>query len=105
MRAATKPVPLSLGNLANFCEAHGIAKLEAFGSVVRGDTHSGSDLDLLVTFRPDAHPGWDFFILQEELGSIFGCKVDLLTRRSVERDENLIRRNAILQTTREIYAA
>lgn len=91
--------------LTPFCERHGILRLEAFGSLVRGDGHRGSDLDLLVTFRPDEHPGWDFFSLQGELEAILGCKVDLLTRRSVEHDENLIRRNSILQTTREIYAA
>ncbi|HME09154.1 MAG TPA: hypothetical protein VKG25_19000 [Bryobacteraceae bacterium] len=30
---------------------------------------------------------------------ILGCEVDLLTRRSVENDENEIRRRAILQAT------
>ncbi len=91
--------------LRAFCERHGIVRLEAFGSSVRGETRPGSDLDLLVTFRPDEHPGWDFFSLQEELEAILGCKVDLLTRRSVEHDENGIRRNSILQATREIYVA
>ena len=76
-----------------------------FGSIARGEPHSGSDIDLLVTFQPDVHLGWDFFELQEEIKDILGCEVDLLTRRSVELDENEIRRRSILQSTREIYTA
>jgi predicted nucleotidyltransferase len=91
--------------LAPFCRRHGVARLEVFGSVARGDPHGGSDIDLLVTFRPEVHLGWDFFELHREIEEILGCRVDLLTRRSVEQDENAIRRRSILQSTREIYAA
>jgi len=106
---AIKPVPLPLeglqSKLANFCQTHAIERLEVFGSAARGDSGPASDLDLLVTFRPDEHPGWDFFSLEEELGDILGCKVDLLTRRSVEQDQNSIRRNSILEAARQIYGA
>jgi predicted nucleotidyltransferase len=76
-----------------------------FGSLARGEPHPGSDIDLLITFRPGVHLGWDFFELHEELENILGCKVDLLTRRSVAQDQNSIRRRSILESTREIYAA
>jgi uncharacterized protein len=109
MPVSTGTFPPSLESLKSklfeFCQRHGVARLEVFGSVARGDAHCGSDLDLLVTFRPDVHLGWQFFSLNEELEEILGGKVDLLTRRSVERDENPIRRRSILQTTQEIYAA
>jgi hypothetical protein len=91
--------------LAPFCQLHGVARLEVFGSIARGEPHPGSDIDLLVTFRPDVHLGWDFFELHKELEDILGCEVDLLTRRSVEQDQNSIRRRSILQSTCEIYAA
>jgi uncharacterized protein len=91
--------------LVPFCQHHGVARLEVFGSLARGEPHPGSDIDLLVTFRPDVHLGWDFFELHKELEDILGCEVDLLTRRSVEQDQNSIRRRSILQSTREIYAA
>jgi uncharacterized protein len=90
--------------LAPFCQRHGVARLEVFGSLARGEPHPGSDIDLLVTFRPDVHLGWDFFELHKELEDILGCEVDLLTRRSVEQDQNSIRRRSILQSTLEIYA-
>jgi predicted nucleotidyltransferase len=91
--------------LAPFCRRHGVARLEVFGSLARGESHVGSDIDLLVTFQPDVHLGWDFFELQKEIEDILGCEVDLLTRRSVEQSENTIRRRSILQSTREIYSA
>lgn len=91
--------------LTPFCQRHDIARLEVFGSLARGEPHRGSDIDLLVTFQPGVHLGWDFFELHKELEDILGCEVDLLTRRSVEQDENFIRRRSILEFTRELYAA
>ena len=91
--------------LAPFCQRHGIARLEVFGSLARGEHHPGSDVDLLVTFRPGVHLGWHFFDLHKEAEDLLGCEVDLLTRRSVERDENSIRRRSILASTRDIYTA
>ena len=76
-----------------------------FGSLARGESHRGSDIDLPVTFQPDVHHGWDFFEMHQEIEDLLGCKVDLLTRRSVEQDENAIRRRSILQSNREIYTA
>jgi uncharacterized protein len=101
--------PLALdeikSRLTPFCQRHGIARLEVFGSLARGEPHPGSDIDLLVTFRPDVHLGWDFYDLHQEIEEILGCEVDLLTRRSVEQDRNSIRRQSILESAREIYAA
>jgi predicted nucleotidyltransferase len=91
--------------LAPFCRRHGVARLEVFGSLARGEPHRGSDIDLLITFWPEVHLGWDFFELHKEIEEILGCQVDLLTRRSVEQDENIIRRRSILKSTREIYTA
>ncbi len=79
--------------------------MEVFGSLARGEPHPGSDIDLLVTFQPGVHLGWDFFDPNKELEDVLGCEVDLLTRRSVEQDENPIRRRSIIESTREIYAA
>ena len=76
-----------------------------YGSEARHEAAADSDIDLLVTFRPEVHLGWDFFELQKEIEEVLGCEVDLLTRRSVEQDENAIRRRSILESTCEIYAA
>ena len=90
--------------LPEYCRSHGITRMEVFGSVATGDARPGSDLDLLVTFRRGLQLGLDFFGMQEELGQLLLCEVDLLTRRSVEQDGNAIRRRSILGSAREIYA-
>ena len=48
--------------------------------------------------------GLEFFAMQKELEQILGCRVDLLTRRSVEQNDNPIRRRSILESAREVYA-
>jgi predicted nucleotidyltransferase len=54
------------------------ANLRVFGSVLHGTDRDGSDIDLLV----DALPGatlLDLGDLQDELQSLLGVRVDLLT--------------------------
>ena len=83
--------------IADFCHRHHIRKLALFGSVLRDDFRLDSDVDLLVTFRPKADWGLlDHAPMEEELGQLLGRRVDLLTRRSVERSKNPILRQAIL---------
>jgi len=109
MIESAKAPPPSLDQLQSrlrpFCQSHGVARLEVFGSVATGQARAGSDIDLLITFRPEVHLGWEFFALQDELEAMLGSRVDLLTRRSVEQDHNPIRRRSILASAREIYAA
>lgn len=55
-----------------------MTNLRVFGSVLHGDDHDGSDLDLLV----DVLPGTTLFDLgglQVELEDMLGVPVDLLT--------------------------
>ncbi len=80
-----------------------IARLEVFGSFATGDASEESDLDLLVTFEPDARIGLEFITLKQELEAIFGRPVDLLTRVSVERSENKYFRHFALAHTASLY--
>ena len=54
------------------------ANPRVFGSVLHATDHEGSDLDLLVDALPGA-PLLDLGDLQEELKSLLGVEVDLLT--------------------------
>ncbi len=65
--------------LAEFCRRNGIRKLSLFGSVLRDDFGPESDVDVLVEFEPEAHPGLAFFRMEEELSELLGRKVDLNT--------------------------
>jgi predicted nucleotidyltransferase len=94
------------GEIADFCRRWKVTELALFGSVLRGDFGPDSDVDVLVSFAPDAH--WSLFDLvtmQDELRAIFGREVDLLQRVAVERSENYIRRKSILSNLEVIYAA
>ncbi|HYE94653.1 MAG TPA: nucleotidyltransferase family protein [Rubricoccaceae bacterium] len=103
----TIPLPADQRSaLAAFCRRWRVAELAVFGSALRADFGPGSDLDLLVTFAPDAQWGlWDHARMQEELEAVLGRPVDLLTRRAVERSANPIRRRAILSTARPLIPA
>lgn len=101
-----KIMPLTTEQLMAFCSRWKIIELSVFGSVLRSDFSAVSDVDILVTFAPDA--GWSLFDLaemQQELEAIVGRKVDLVERRAVEQSMNYIRRNAILNSAEVVYVA
>ncbi|MDI9388350.1 MAG: nucleotidyltransferase family protein [Synergistota bacterium] len=55
-----------------------IRSLSLFGSVVRGEARSGSDVDILVEFEQDAPIGlFEFIRLKQELSTLLGMEVDL----------------------------
>jgi hypothetical protein len=99
-------IPIDYDKVTEFCRRWKITELALFGSVLRDDFRPDSDVDVLVTFAPDAE--WSLFDdvdMEEELSAIFGRKVDLVSRRAVERNDNWIRRKAILSTAEPYYAA
>ena len=99
-------IELPGNQIADFCRRWHIAELALFGSALREDFSSDSDLDILVTFDPEAN--WsllDHVRMEQELAALLGRKIDLLTKRSVERSHNLIRRQHILDTAEVIYGA
>ena len=56
-----------------------------FGSYARGDFRADSDLDLLVDFDEGADL-FDLVGLQQFLEEKLGCKVDLVSRRSLREE-------------------
>jgi hypothetical protein len=85
-------VLLSSSQIRSFCQKHHIRQLSFFGSVVRDDFGPESDIDVLVEFEPDHIPGFDFFLMEAELSSLFGRKVDLQTPNFLSPD---IRRSVL----------
>jgi hypothetical protein len=97
-------IDISQEQLAVFCRRWQISELALFGSILRDDFGPDSDLDILVTFAPGAE--WsllDHVRMEQELAGLLGCKVDLLTKRSVERSPNWIFRREILNTAEVFY--
>ena len=56
-----------------------------FGSYARGDFHADGDLDLLVDFDEGANL-FDLIGLEQFLEEKLGCKVDLVSRRSLRAE-------------------
>jgi predicted nucleotidyltransferase len=97
---------LSQEQIAAFCKRWEIDEFALFGSVLRDDFGPTSDLDVLVTFSPDATWGLlEHYQMEQELMALFDRKVDLFTRRAVETSRNWIRRQEILSTAEVVYAA
>ena len=57
---------------------HGASNVRVFGSVVRSEADSESDLDLLVTMEP-GRSYLDLVALWQDLEDELGCKVDVIT--------------------------
>lgn len=92
--------------LDEFCRRWNIRELSLFGSVLRDDFQSDSDIDVLVAFEPAADWGLlEHVTMQEELATVMGRQVDLVSRRAVERSSNRIRRDAILNAAQVLHAA
>ena len=99
-------IELPMERIADFCHRWKVTELSLFGSALRDDFRPDSDIDLLASFSDDAD--WsllDHALMELELEESLGRKVQLLTRRSVERSDNSIRRREILQSARSIYRA
>jgi predicted nucleotidyltransferase len=71
--------------IADFCRRHHIRRLALFGSVLRDDFSTESDVDVLVEFEPGHVPGLAFFTMERELSEIVGRKVDLNTPQFLSR--------------------
>ena len=72
------PIPIDPERIVDFCRRWKIAEFSVFGSVLREDFRPDSDVDVLVTFAPDAQYSlFDLVHIEEELKEILGRKVDL----------------------------
>ena len=99
-------ISIPLEKIAEFCRKWNIPEFSFFGSVLRDDFRSNSDIDVLVTFEEDSkNTLFDLVHMQDELKQIFGREVDLLTRRAVEQSRNHIRRRTILSSREAVYVS
>jgi len=72
--------------IADFCRKHHIRTLAFFGSVLREDFQTGSDVDVLVTFERDREPGFMRLArMERELSEMFGRQVDMRTPEDLSR--------------------
>jgi len=97
---------LSEEALTEFCQRWRVTELAVFGSALRDDFGPESDIDLLVTFEPEA--AWslmDIARMTREGADLFGRPVDVVERQAVESHHNPWRRAYILRHHQTIYPA
>ena len=104
MTAPTVPIAIDRAAIAEFCKRWHVSELALFGSAIRDDFGPESDVDVLVSLdRSARHTLLDMHRMEEELRSLFGRNVDLVSRRGVESSRNPVRRRAILDSAQVIY--
>ena len=86
MTDAANHLDLRRPELTALCRRLCVQKLDGFGSAVtdRFDPNT-SDLDFVVSFEPLAPARYAdcYFTLREELASLFGREIDLVTEQSL----------------------
>ena len=96
-----KTLPISIPELEieQFCQQHFIRKLSLFGSVLRDDFTSKSDIDVLVEFLLGKTPGFKIVTMADQLSTLLGRTVDLRTPGDLSR----YFRDAVIQEAMLIY--
>ncbi|RLF66596.1 MAG: nucleotidyltransferase [Thermoplasmata archaeon] len=89
--------------ISDFCRKHHIRKLSLFGSVLRDDFGSESDVDCLVEFEEGHTPGFfRLYEMEEELSLILGGR-----RADIKTIEDLSKhfRDDVLRNSEVQYAS
>lgn len=96
---------VSQAAIIEFCQRWQIIEFAVFGSVLRSDFRPDSDIDVLVTFAPEAKRGLtETLQMQDELKAMFHREVDFIVKTALKKSHNWLRRQTILDSAQVIYA-
>lgn len=99
-------IDLPMEAIAKLGDRWQVTEFALFGSVLRDDFHPDSDIDILITFAPEAKRGLtETMQMRDQLQAIFDRKVGLIVKAAIERSENWLRRKNILESAQIIYVA
>jgi len=101
MTSSRARIQIPRDRVVEFCHQNHIRRLALFGSVLRDDFTSASDVDMLVEFEPGKTPGFAFFRMQDELSEIIGRRVDLNTPKELSK----YFRDEVLAEAEDLYVA
>lgn len=95
-------VTFPIDTLAEICRRYGAARLSVFGSILRDDFTSASDVDMLVEFAPQTRIGLiGVANMQADLAEAIGRRVDLRSPADLSRHF----RNKVVAQARLLHAA
>ncbi len=96
----TKDLPFN--EISRLCQRYQVQELAVFGSFLRDDFTSTSDIDFLVEFDPDAEIGFlALSRMARELSELISRQVDLVPKSGLKP----MIREQILAGARVLYAA
>ena len=94
--------PDALKAIKSLCQRYQVRELSVFGSALREDFRTDSDVDLLVEFEPEAQIGFVTLVrMQRELSAILNRPVDLVPEEGLKPAI----REEVIASAREVYAA
>jgi uncharacterized protein len=97
---------LPMAQIKELCDRWQIIEFALFGSVLRDDFKPTSDIDVLITFAPNARKGLlTLARIKHELEELLGREVDIVTKKSLEQSHNTSRSHNILQSAQVLYVA
>lgn len=95
---------IPLDEIAQFCQRWNITELALFGSILGDRFHHSSDIDILIRFTPHARQGLlTLAKIKHELEARMDREVDITVKESIEKSENWVRSDEILNTAQVIY--
>jgi hypothetical protein len=93
--------PNMLKAIKDLCERYRVKELSVFGSALRGDFSTASDIDLLVEFEAGAQIGFiTLSKMQRELSGILHRPVDLIPKKGLKPKI----RESVLSSAKVLYA-
>ncbi|MEN6508230.1 MAG: nucleotidyltransferase family protein [Smithella sp.] len=96
-------IEIPMEQIRLFCEKWKVIQFSLFGSVLRDDFTSDSDVDVLLSFEENsAWSLYDLVDMKDELKRIFGREVDLVEKEAIR---NPYRRRSMLTEQQVLYAA
>ena len=97
-----KKIRIPRKKISEFCLRWGVVEFSLFGSILRDDFRPDSDVDVLVTFSPEARISlFDLVQMKIDLEKIFHRPVDVIEKDALE---NPFRKREILRTAKVVYA-
>jgi hypothetical protein len=96
-----RSIEIPKNKIAEFCRRHHIRKLSLFGSFLREDFRTDSDVDVLVEFEEGHTSGLRIITTENELSQLFGGrKVDMVNPKYL----NPLLKESILSSAQVQYA-
>lgn len=96
-------IDLPQDKIGSFCRRWKVVELALFGSVLRDDFGPDSDIDVLISFEPQAPWSlWDLFDMRQDLQQLLGREIDLVEKEALR---NPFRKYEILNNHEVVYAA